>query len=216
MVSSCDVLFCVGCRPQCTVPLVGAANVEIGFEIKVRSGIADLKIRSGRSSPPWKTTYSLIVALHHQSTPVLYYHEPERELICTICKFLFLRDGGPLSPFLSLSQLDSTTRRSWSPSQSHIPTATHIALRASMVSPSAVYPGGDVLSVWGGSDMGDCHRRRFRRRRGGGISGTKPVGDAVWHACRSPRRVGLRPRTSYWCVLTPPLSVIVRQSEAPI
>lgn len=51
MVSSCDVLFCMGCRPRCTVPLVGAANVEIGFEIKVRSGIADLKIRSGRGSP---------------------------------------------------------------------------------------------------------------------------------------------------------------------
>jgi hypothetical protein len=49
--------------------------------------------------------------------------------------------------------------------------------------------------------MGNSHRRRFRRGRGGGISGTKPMGDALRHACRSPRRVGIHPRTGYWCAL---------------
>lgn len=41
--------FCVGCRPRRTVRFVGGASVEIGFGIKVRSGTADLKIRTARS-----------------------------------------------------------------------------------------------------------------------------------------------------------------------
>ena len=61
--------------------------------------------------------------------------------------------------------------------------------------------------------MGNGHRRWFRRRRRGGIPGTKPVGDTLRHACRSPRRMGLHPRTGYWCAPLLHFSVIVRQNE---
>ena len=83
--------FVMGCRPRRTVPLVGATNLEIGFEIKVRSGTADLKIRSGQlrfmemtvTAGSYKLISRLLPSNH---TCTIIYHEPECELICTICK----------------------------------------------------------------------------------------------------------------------------------
>jgi hypothetical protein len=72
-----------------------------------------------------------------------------------------------------------------------------------MVSHSSSYPGGNVLSIWRHSDLGNSHRRWVRRRRGGRVPDTKPMGDALRHACRSPRCVGLHPRTDFRCVSCP-------------
>jgi hypothetical protein len=69
-----------------------------------------------------------------------------------------------------------------------------------MVPHPAGYPGGSVLPVWGHPDLGNGHRRRFRRRRGGGGPDTKPMGDTLRHARRSPRCVGLHTRTGFRCV----------------
>jgi hypothetical protein len=94
MVSSGDVI-CMGCRPR-RILLVGATNVEIGFENQ--SPFGDSRLEDPERPPQLRSMYKPAIANSARLLPskppcTIVYYEPKCDLICTICKLLFLVRG---------------------------------------------------------------------------------------------------------------------------